>query len=176
MTDTAREYAEQTLGVFAESKRVRVRRSGGPYDLLPMLDCCWERPTGRERRIALVADRDLIPTAVQRLRQDMGWLRPRFVAFLADAWWRQQPADEPLPEKGDLSRAVAAGDLSIDQALTVMAVDTKTGDLDSATLPYGYDDQGDLVFRDADWLTDGPSARLDGAVADHLRALVRVQP
>jgi hypothetical protein len=157
-------FAGTALALYSHTKERMVESHHGPYDLAPTVDCEWSDGT---RRYCVVSDRDLIRSAVRKLRGAKRY-QPRRVAFCADAWTRPGQPGAPLPARGDLGRAVREGDLSIDQVLCVTAIDTKTGETAVGLVDYGYDDHGAVTFGELRPF-DG---ELTGAVADQLRRLV----
>lgn len=146
---------------WKDCKRQVCEIARGPHDLLPQLTGAW--PSGKTTAV-LVPDPEALETLARLLvAQD----RPSVLIFQADAFTREKLPDEAIPERGQLAVDLDAGDFRVREALTVVAVEVRSGAACCVTVPYSIGDDGLPIFDEA-----SANAAAGGAV-EALRAAVR---
>jgi len=133
-------------------------------DLEPQLDV--ELVDG-SRHMAVVPDRDYIVPTVERVCREAGDLPVLAVAFMADAFIREIPAEDAAGyERGDISRAFGRGDKAVSEVLIVTVID-RDG-LHLVQQPYASTSTGIPMFKSAR-VTRAHGDGVQGAAADELR-------
>ena len=133
---------EIAVSTFCKMKRAMCEREGGPYDLAPMLHFKY----GHLRTYCgmLLAGGDpveMIPHAWERILEDG---IPEFVMLMVEAYSSENVDNY---RKGAMERDFKENPESkVREAITIQAVDIKTGRQMTGIVRYGYGDDGLPVF------------------------------